>query len=190
MRSSPHSISNLHLAPLLPTSHVATPPSAHNSLYINPSHPTAPSAPWTRAPRGISTTHYGLFCLCPCTHPSQAELTFSYLLYLANSTYSSRFSSETTYSTSLVTFPRERWWPAHLCCHRFKSIDAIFRLPGFKSCLHHSPTGSFEKVTYPLLTSVSLSENVGNHIMYNLALLKVYNKIMHIKFITMCPAHR
>lgn len=60
--------------------------------------------------------------------------------------------------------------------------------PGYILLIPH-PTGSFGKVTYPLLTSVFLSENVDSHIKYNLV-LKVYNKIMYIKLITMCPAHR
>lgn len=90
-------------------------------------HYTTPS---TSAPRGISRTHNGLSSLCPCTQTSQAELNPLHLLYLADTTYSLRSSSDIPYSVkSFVNVPRERRWPAHPWRHRFKSVHSIFRLP-------------------------------------------------------------
>ena len=130
--------------------------------------------------------HNGLACLCPCTHPSQSELTFLHLLYQANSTYSSRSSAAITCSIkSLVNFPRERWWPAHLWCHRFKSVDAIYSdYPGLNPPYTTISLVVWGKWLTLSLTSVSLSENVDYHIMYHLALLKEYDMIMHIKHLT------
>ena len=73
-----HSISNLHLDsattnfPLSYSSPTPTPP----PLY--PLHQQPMNAPWSTLGTGN-----GLSCLCPCTHPCQAEMMLWCLLYLA-----------------------------------------------------------------------------------------------------------